>query len=68
MHMVQTNGWNQPDHSPREIAAGNGLRPEMVNRRWLTGDGSRETDDDRSPCYMKILRICEVIPFSRSRL
>ena len=34
MHRVETSGWNQLDHSRREIAAGDGLRPEMVNKRW----------------------------------
>jgi hypothetical protein len=28
-HRVETNGWNQLDHSRRSIAAGNGSRPGM---------------------------------------
>jgi len=45
-HRVETNGWNQLDHSRRWIAAGNGSRPDMDrdliwmdDRRWMTGDG-----------------------------
>jgi hypothetical protein len=35
-HPVETNVWNQLDHSRREIAAGNGSRPEMDPvRRWM---------------------------------
>jgi len=41
---------------------------EMDDRRWISGDGSLETDDNRSLSYVKILRLCEVIRFSRSRL
>ena len=59
MRMVETNGWNQLNHSSREIAArdglrqemdcgwswtaaGNRLRPEMANKRWIpSGGGSR---------------------------
>jgi len=60
----------------RGIAAGDGSRPEMVNkrwipsgggsrhdmdrdrilmddRRWVTGDGSRETDDNQSPSLLR---------------
>jgi len=111
MHTVETNGWNELDHSQKSIAAGdrlrpkmdrgrrwiatgNRLRPEMVNkrwipsrggsrqyidhdqlwmddRRWMTGDGSQEMDHGRRMTinllpYTKILRLCEVIPFSRS--
>jgi len=33
MRMVETNGWNQLDHSCRGIAAGNGLQSEMFNKR-----------------------------------
>jgi hypothetical protein len=33
MHMVETNVWNQLDHSRREIVAGNGLWPEMINTK-----------------------------------
>jgi hypothetical protein len=68
-HTVETNGWNQLDHSRRWIAAGNGsrpemdrgrgwiaarvaLRPEMDDRRWISGDGSRETDDNESPSLL----------------
>ena len=47
--------WSCPemDRSRIWIAAGYG---------WMTGDGSRETDDNRSPSYMHILRLCEVLP------
>ena len=41
---------------------------ELNDRRQISGDGSWETDDNRSPSYMKMLRLCGVIPFSRSRL
>jgi len=75
---VETNGWNQLDHSRKEIAAGDGLRHDMDrdqlwmdDRRWMTGDGSQEMDHGRRMTinllpYTKILRLCEVIPFSRS--
>ena len=33
----------------RGIAAGQGLRPELDDRRWIKGDGSSETDDNQSP-------------------
>jgi len=80
----------------RGIAAGEGSRPEMDDKRWIpsgdgsqpdmdcdriwmddwrwmTGDGSQEMDHGRRMTtnllsYMKILRLCEVLPFSRSRL
>jgi hypothetical protein len=40
---VETNGWNQLDHSRRWIAAGNGSRQEMDRGpKWIAaGDGSR---------------------------
>jgi hypothetical protein len=38
MHTVETNGWTELDHSQKWIAAGDGLRPEMDDRRWITGD------------------------------
>jgi hypothetical protein len=38
------------------------------DRRWISGDGSWETGDNQSPSYMKMMRLCGVIPFSRSRL
>jgi len=41
-HRVETNGWNQLDHSRKWIPAGYGLRPERhCGQRWLTRDGSR---------------------------
>jgi hypothetical protein len=49
MHTVETNGWNQLDHSCTVIAAGNGLRPEKVMKRWISGDGTWETDDNQPP-------------------
>jgi len=64
MHMVETNGWNQLDHSrrwvaTRRIAAGDGSRQDMDrnriwmdDRRWMTGDGSREMDDNQSPSLL----------------
>jgi len=33
MQMVETNGWNQMDHSRRWIMAREALRPEMDARR-----------------------------------
>jgi len=41
---------------------------EVDDRRWISGDGSLETEDNRSLSYMKILRLCETMRFSRSRL
>jgi hypothetical protein len=46
MHMVETNGWNQLDHSCREITARNGLGPEIVKKLWIpSGDGLRHDMD-----------------------
>jgi len=64
----------RPEMDPvrRWIMAGNGSQWIWMNdRRWMTGDGSRERDHGRRMTvnllpYMKILRLCEVIPFSRS--
>jgi hypothetical protein len=63
------------DRGRRWIAAGDGSRQDMdrdrmwmKDRRWISGDGSRETDDNQSLSYMRILRLCEIIRFSRSRL
>ena len=41
MYTVETNGWNELDHSQKWIAAGDGLRPEMDSgRKWIAaGDG-----------------------------
>ena len=41
MHMVETNGWNQLDHSRKWIVAGDGSRPEMDRgqRGIAAGDG-----------------------------
>jgi hypothetical protein len=45
-HKVETNGWNQLDHSRRWIAAGDGSRPEMDRgQRWMTRVGSRPEMD-----------------------
>jgi len=53
VHRVETNGWNQLDHSRRWIAAGDGSQPEMDrSRRWIAaGDGSRQ-DMDRDRMWM----------------
>jgi len=49
MHRVEMNGWNQLDHGRRWIAAREGLRPEMDDKRWTpSADGSRH-DMDRDP-------------------
>jgi hypothetical protein len=58
----------------RWIPSGEGSGPDMNSdrirmddRRWISGDGSRETEGNQSPTLsMIILRLCEVIPFSRS--
>jgi len=42
----------------RWIVTRDGLQPEMVHRRWLSADGSRETDDNLFLSYMKILMLC----------
>jgi hypothetical protein len=41
MHTVETNGWNELDHSQKWIAAGDESRPEMDSgRKWIAaGDG-----------------------------
>jgi len=76
MHRVETNGWNELDHSQKWIAAGDGLRPgmnpvrrwiaawygsqldmdawqEMDDRIWISGDGSRKTDNNQSPSPLR---------------
>src|SRR5882757_6194637 len=52
MHMVETNGRNELDHSRRWIAAGNGLPPEMVNKRWILSGGGSRQDMDRDQLWM----------------
>ena len=37
------------DRGRRWIVAEEELRPELDNRRWIKGDGSREMDDNQSP-------------------
>ena len=52
MHRVETNGWNQLDHSRRWIVVGEGLRPEMDDKRCIpSGDDSRH-DMDRDRIWM----------------
>jgi len=51
------DGWQEMHPVQRSIAAGYGSRldmdgwPEVDDRRWTTGDGSRETDDSQSPSF-----------------
>jgi len=48
-HRVETNGWNQLDHSRRWIAAGDGSQPEMDRgRRWIAArEALRPEMDDK---------------------
>jgi len=56
--MLETKGWNQPDHSLRWIAAGYGSWPDMDgwkgidHRGLIPGDGSLATDDNQSPSIL----------------
>jgi hypothetical protein len=52
-HRGETNGWDQLEYSARWITAGNGSHPEMDHRRWITGDGSWETDVNLSPSLLR---------------
>jgi len=60
------DGKQEMDSVRTGIKAGYGLRPDMdgspevLHRRWITGDGSRETYDNGSLSFMKILRLYEV--------
>jgi len=49
MHTVETNGWNDLDHSQKRIAAGDELRPEMNrSQRWIAArEGLRPGMDDK---------------------
>jgi len=51
---VETNGWNELDHSRGWITVRDRSRPDMDrdriwmdDRRWMAGDGSREMDQGR---------------------
>jgi len=79
-HIEETNGWKQLDCSQRRIAAGDGWK-EIDRGRiwiatrygWMTWDRSQEMHHGRQMAinpllFMIILRLCEVIQFSRSRL
>jgi hypothetical protein len=73
MRMVETNGWNQLDHSRTEIAARDGLRPDMDrdriwvdDQRWMTGDGLLETDDNQSPSLYEDIEVMRSYTLSRS--
>jgi len=69
--MVTRDRWREMDHVRRWIAAGYGSWPDMDrdriwmdDRRWIMGDGWQSI----SFPFMKIFRLCEVIPFSKSWL
>jgi len=48
MHRVETNGWNQLNHSRKWIAAGNGSRPEMDRgRKWIAAGNGSQPEMDR---------------------
>jgi hypothetical protein len=60
-----------PDEGINEWQKPTALRLEIIDRIWMTRNGCQEMDHGRRMTisllpFMKILRLCEVLPFSRS--
>jgi len=52
-HRVETNGWNQLDHSQRWVAAGDGSHPEMDrSRKWIAARDGSQPERDCGPRWM----------------